>query len=543
MSPDPSVRFRQTGRFLGALAVWLLPVAAQAQFQTATTINPDEVIGFEITPGGLQGNQEVTNHFSMQGVTFSGGLFQSNDGAPFFIPFSTAHASKPDNFAIPVAASFSTAPRPVIRGGFEVVTNDDAGFDTTRITGFRGGVVLGAEDFATDNDTETINGVEVAQAVVIVQDLNGIDRIEFQAIGSQNNAAPGPFFMDTFMIELASPPTADAGGPYLFDAATLDVTLDGSGSAGSNVPIATYGWTDIDGGQVPGTPTIAATVSLAIEDSGLDSPTDSGLTTLTVTNTAGLAATDTAAISYLNAGPVAEADPDLTFDSTMADRAADGSGSSDDDLAVNARIAGFEALSFDWSNGATGQAPAVSFGDAVLAGMSMTTQTGTISLGVTDRAGASGTDSLGVGYANAAPQVLSAMGTENVDFSITFQALFGDPDLAVNGVFAGFEALGVEISQSAAFGSGFLAGTGTTLGGTLDRAALEGLFGGPGTFTIFANAADKAGEAASASFAITLSETGPPPMGMPEPGTITLMLGGLAGLAVLRRRRATARTG
>ena len=144
-------------------------------------------------------------------------------------------------------------------------------------------------------------------------------------------------------------------------------------------------------------------------------------------------------------------------------------------------------------------------------------------------------------YLNVDPTIVSKLGMEGTDLSMSFEAIFADDDLANNNLIAGFEELATEISLTDAFGSGFLSRTGTTLIGSLDRQSLIDLFGGPGTFSVFANVMDKAGAIASMGFDVTLSKlpagVPEPDTDVPEPETLVLFGFGLAGLGYIRRRR------
>ncbi|MCP5156251.1 MAG: PEP-CTERM sorting domain-containing protein [Ectothiorhodospiraceae bacterium] len=137
-------------------------------------------------------------------------------------------------------------------------------------------------------------------------------------------------------------PVADAGGPYIFDASTLTLALDGSGSFDTDGgAITDHDWTTETGATLTG-----PTPSLAIEDSGLTSTTDTASVQLDVTDDEGTQDPDgdTAALAYANATPFV-----LTADAVrQADGSVDFSALFDDpDLVVNALIPGFELLSVE----------------------------------------------------------------------------------------------------------------------------------------------------------------------------------------------------
>lgn len=136
-----------------------------------------------------------------------------------------------------------------------------------------------------------------------------------------------------------SEPVADAGGPYVFDAANLTVALDGSGSGDPDGgSITAYQWTTEGGGNPSG-----VAPNLGIVDSGLTSTTDTASVMLDVVDDEGTSDPDgdTASISYNNAPPAIInlsatrlANGDVTFSFDV----------DDDDLGVNALIAAFESV-------------------------------------------------------------------------------------------------------------------------------------------------------------------------------------------------------
>ena len=129
-----------------------------------------------------------------------------------------------------------------------------------------------------------------------------------------------------------SPPIANAGGPYVFDANTLTVSLDGSGSSDPNDDITVFQWQDTKGNFIQrtneagipifdpiGNPVFDidpdANVRLSLADASLSAPTlhadgtkiDPSApvqqVTLTVVDEAGLIDSDNATVEYQNALP------------------------------------------------------------------------------------------------------------------------------------------------------------------------------------------------------------------------------------------------
>ncbi len=130
--------------------------------------------------------------------------------------------------------------------------------------------------------------------------------------------------------------TANAGGPYVFDAANLSVLLNGS-SGGGNAFGKTFAWSG-PGGRLANSP--GQSIAFALAESGLTNTTDASSVDLVVTeNFTDFAAGDSASVSYANAAPVVlsasgttEADNSITFAATF----------DDEDLVANALVVGFE---------------------------------------------------------------------------------------------------------------------------------------------------------------------------------------------------------
>ena len=155
-------------------------------------------------------------------------------------------------------------------------------------------------------------------------------------------------------------------------------------------------------------------------------------------------------------------------------------------------------------------------------GLTSTTDTDSVGLVVTEDFTdfASASDSASTSYANTAPIITAASGTNEVDQSITFGATFDDTDLVANVLVTGFETVDLEFLY---LGTPFLVG-----GGNLDLPTLQSIFGGPGTFSVDALVTDFAGASAVTSFSIDV---------IPEPNTAALLALGLGGLAARGRRR------
>jgi hypothetical protein len=185
---------------------------------------------------------------------------------------------------------------------------------------------------------------------------------------------------------------------------------------------------------------------------------------------------------------------------------------------------GFSAL-FDWivASGLDLTNPNVSIADL---GLTNTTDSTNIMLTTTELYTdfASAADSATASYANANPNVLTALGTGLMDGSIDFSATADDPDLIANTLVSGFESLGSVVFKY--LGTPFLTGN-----GNVDLATLISIFGGPGDYIVHAEVTDLAGATDSLAFQVTV----------PEPSLAVLLLGSLA-LEGMRRRVAGARS-
>lgn len=180
---------------------------------------------------------------------------------------------------------------------------------------------------------------------------------------------------------------------------------------------------------------------------------------------------------------------------------------------------------FDWTG--PGGALANSPGQNIVvglaeSGLTNTTDTSTINLTVTESFTdfASSPDAANVSYTNVAPEVLSAMGVNEVDDSITLSATSDDADLIANALIPSFELVDIDFLFEDVV---FLEGE-----GNVDLPTLLTIFGSPGIYEVVARATDLAGLFDSLPFNIEV---------VPEPGTAALLGLGLAGLAGMRRSR------
>jgi hypothetical protein len=133
--------------------------------------------------------------------------------------------------------------------------------------------------------------------------------------------------------------TANAGGPYVFDASNLALNTNGSSGGGSGFT-KVFDWTE-SGGALANSP--GAAISFGLAESGLVDVADTSSIDLQVTElfTDFVSSMDAAAVSYSNATPAVlsasgSTQPDLSIDfSATVD---------DDDLIANALVLGFESV-------------------------------------------------------------------------------------------------------------------------------------------------------------------------------------------------------
>jgi hypothetical protein len=137
--------------------------------------------------------------------------------------------------------------------------------------------------------------------------------------------------------------TANAGGPYVFDASNLSKNTNGTSGGGSGLT-QDFDWTG-PGGALANSP--GANIAFGLAESGLLDTTDTDSISLIVTeNFTGFeSASDQASVSYLNLVPIvseaagtSEVDGSITFSADVADP----------DLNANALVAGFENVDLDF---------------------------------------------------------------------------------------------------------------------------------------------------------------------------------------------------
>jgi len=222
--------------------------------------------------------------------------------------------------------------------------------------------------------------------------------------------------------------------------------------------------------------------------------------------------------------PVAEANGPYVYDATTTSISVDSSGSDGD--------------TFKWTTG-NGTVfntanPGIGIQDS---GLTMTTSNTTYGLDVwfDGFQEFSVNDTASVSYTNVGPTITSASGNRNPNGSVTFDSVYTDIDLGINGLIPGFEELIFEFdttmaASAADIGDGFL-----DMMGTVSFTDLVSLFGSEGMHTAYANVADKAG--AFNSFGFTIDVSAPPVATAPEPAVLGLIGTGLAGLGFSARRR------
>ena len=137
--------------------------------------------------------------------------------------------------------------------------------------------------------------------------------------------------------------TANAGGPYVFDASNLSQNTNGTSGGGSGFA-KTFDWAG-PGGTLSNSP--GASIAFGLAESGLTNTTDTEQISLEVTEsfTEFTSAPSMATVSYANTAPVViaasgvtEVDLSITFSATFDDV----------DLVANALVAGFETVGVDF---------------------------------------------------------------------------------------------------------------------------------------------------------------------------------------------------
>jgi len=343
--------------------------------------------------------------------------------------------------------------------------------------------------------------------------------------------------------------SVDAGNNKTYSAGTTSVTTDGSAGANNNLgagrsdgeDFLSFAWSE-GGSPLTGSMTPdGVNIAVGIANSGLSNTTDTATWQVQMDeDLTGLSATDTMTVSYSNAGPTALPGSNLTYDAGTTSVTANG-GVSDPDLAINSQIAGFESHTFSWAQGGTGLPGGNAASVAVAiqnSGLTNTTDSVSFDLTVTDLAGASDTQSITVSYNNADPVLNDFSATASGD-DINFTLSITDADLGINPFIADFEMLTVEIFESGALLSILdpLINTGSQL---MDHASLLANFGS-GTTVLEVRFYDLARDSAdylNAFLEFTVDALNPQPNQVPSPAPIVLILAGLLGLH-LKRKRAT----
>ena len=223
-------------------------------------------------------------------------------------------------FSVADTVTISVNAPPVANAGVDQSLNLALGGSTVDVTLDGGGSTDSDGTIATYTWTGTPDPADVVSPVVTL----GAGTHVFTLVVTDDDGAASA--ADTVTISVNTPPVADAGPDQglslALGASTVNVTLDGSGSADSDGTVASYAWT--------GTPDPADTANPVVSFGAGDH-----VFTLIVTDDDGAAsAADTVTIS-VNAPPVANAGADqnlnLALGSSTVDVMIDGSGSSDSD--------------------------------------------------------------------------------------------------------------------------------------------------------------------------------------------------------------------
>jgi hypothetical protein len=374
------------------------------------------------------------------------------------------------------------------------------------------------------------------------------------------------------------------GGPSAFDNPLRQADNDLGAGRSDKEDFLSYEWTvnggalagDQDGTRInrkvetlspggssfvnDGTRTVAnVNVIVSLAQSGLRNTTDTTSFSVQATEAfTGLSDSDSVAVSYQNTGPAAQAGDDIVFNASNFNGTVGtaNSSASDADLVANAQVAGFETITANFKIGATDIGPDDVIGGATStvsnplsrsislaeSGITMTTETGSLDLTVTDFAGDVATNAATIRYDNALPQIANLSQTA-VGQAVQFDLLNTDADLIVNTMIAEFEQLMVEIlidgfDQTSFFSA--LIGSGTGGSQLVSYADLTGTLGlGVGDHTLKINLRDKAMALAPLTpvmddVLFTVLRQGPNP-GVPTPATLLLLLLGLTLLALSRR--------
>lgn len=253
----------------------------------------------------------------------------------------------------------------------------------------------------------------------------------------------------------------------------------------------------------------------------------------------------TVTATVVNVAPTAVANGPYTFSAASPSLTLNSSGSSDPDPG--------QSLSYDWKAGATtiGTSASPTVNVFTTPGFTISTtggsQAGTLTVTDNGAFNLNNTAGTSFSYANTAPVVSSASAVTNfTTYEVTFAGIFDDADLAGNGFISSFEDITYELDLTAPGTAaqvgpgGFMSGASTatqTTPGTLGPTTysltqLLTLFGGLGTYTIYASVADSTGAFISVPVEVRV---------VPEPASLLVWsgLGAIVGLTAWRRRRQT----
>jgi len=196
-------RVRRVGSLAtGVIAAGVAALLAGSAAAAPMVIDQSAFSGSEtvIDFSGLAPGTPITNQYSGQGVTFSGGLTAN----------FTASAQ---NFALisfagsPITIDFSQT---MLRAGFDVLTNDADNL-FVNVEAYSGGslVSTGMFEFQTGS-TYSFAGLE--------DSINGIDRLILSAAGTTGTNA---FVMDNFRFEAGAAVVPEPSAALLFPAGLL----------------------------------------------------------------------------------------------------------------------------------------------------------------------------------------------------------------------------------------------------------------------------------------------------------------------------------
>jgi len=196
-------RVRRVGSLAtGVIAAGVAALLAGSAAAAPMVIDQSAFSGSEtvIDFSGLAPGTEITNQYSGQGVTFSGGLIANfTSSAQNFALFSFAGS--------PITIDFSQT---MLRTGFDVRTNDADNL-FMNVEAYSGGALVstGMFEFQTGT-TYSFAGVE--------DSINGIDRLILSAAGTTGTNS---FVMDNFRFEAGAAVVPEPSAALLFPAGLL----------------------------------------------------------------------------------------------------------------------------------------------------------------------------------------------------------------------------------------------------------------------------------------------------------------------------------